>query len=287
MKVPSLNWPTRGLPRVERAGNWPLDDRGFGYGYLCPTHALHIYDYTAQVRIGSHEVAVRPGDATLTPAGSESRYDLPLPGRHWCVHFFPEPAAGERVVLPLHVPLGAHRLRMIDGVRRMAALLALRKGPQQVVVEAAASATMLAVLLELAAMAPGAVSAAHVATPEGQLAAAAAFIEEHLGEALVVPDLAATIGLSQNYLARRFRARYGTTLHGYQLARRVEHAQLLLESTDVPVGRIADRLGFSDLQHFNKQFRRLTGINPTTFRTLGRKSGGTGGQQDGGVGRRV
>ena len=78
--------------------------------------------------------------------------------------------------------------------------------------------------------------------------------------------LARQAGLTQNYLARRFREHFGCTLHGYQLARRIEHASQLLESTDMPIARIAERLGFSDAQHFNKQFRRLLSASPTSFR---------------------
>jgi AraC-like DNA-binding protein len=266
-----FTWPNRGLARIERAGHWPLDDRGFEHGYCCPTHALHIYEYSAQVRLGDREIAVRPGDATLTPAGIESRYDLPRPGRHWCIHFFPVPADGPAVDLPLHLPLGALRHRLVEGVRRIAALLATPETEARATAEAAAAATLLGMLLELATIRPDSDgrAAARPPTSRDALATAAAMIDDRLGEPLAVPALAEAVGLTQNYLARRFRERYGTTLQGYQLLRRIEHAQQLLGSTDIPVGRIAERLGFSDAQHFNKQFRRLVGTNPTGFRAGG------------------
>ena len=36
---------------------------------------------------GGDPAAFAPGAVTLSPAGVETRYDLPKPGRHWCVHF--------------------------------------------------------------------------------------------------------------------------------------------------------------------------------------------------------
>ena len=151
-----FTWPAGTLPRIERAGRYPHDDRGYKYTYLTPTHALHLYGYEAGMRLGTEEIALQPGDATITPAGVESRYDLPRAGRHWCVHFQPAPAAaGWTVDLPLHLRLGAQGARVEDGMRRLAELLARRAGAQRATVEAAASAALLAIILDLAAIAQG------------------------------------------------------------------------------------------------------------------------------------
>ena len=50
------------------------------------------------------------------------------------------------------------------------------------------------------------------------------------------------------------------------IARRVEHARYLLESTDLPIWRVAERVGIPDPQHFNKTVRRLTGTSPSAIR---------------------
>jgi AraC-like DNA-binding protein len=258
-----FRWGLGALPRIDRAGNWPLDDRGFEHAYLSLTHALHVYDYAAAVRIGGQAIAIRPGDATITPAGIASRYHLDRPGRHWCVHFHPIDPGAAAVGIPLHLRLGAMRRHVVDAVRRIAGLLSTPPGGQRVAAEAGASAMLLEVLLELSAWprAGGTRTGA-----EAALLQAATLIDERLSDRLDVPALARQAGLTQNYLARRFRLHFGCTLHGYQLARRIEHAQQLLETTDMPIARIAERLGFSDAQHFNKQFRRLLSACPTSFR---------------------
>ena len=98
---------------------------------------------------------------------------------------------------------------------------------------------------------------------------AAAHLDNHLADELYIPALAREIGMSQNWLAKAFRDVHGQTLQRYLLARRIEHAQSLLMTTDLPIARIAERLGFGDSQYFNKQFRRLAGCNPTAYRLRG------------------
>ena len=83
---------------------------------------------------------------------------------------------------------------------------------------------------------------------------------------LTVPSIAREVGLSQNYLARFFRKRYGMTIPRYLLVRRIDLARHLLLTSDDLVKQIAGRVGLPDPQYFNKQFRRLTGSNPSDFR---------------------
>src|SRR5579862_3421617 len=106
MEITNFNWWLTALPEVLRAGRYPLDDKGFSNFYCSQTHALHVYDYAGVIRFGTREYALHPGDVTLSPALAETRYDLPRPGLHWCIHFHPVEGSGERCVIPLHMPLG-------------------------------------------------------------------------------------------------------------------------------------------------------------------------------------
>ena len=74
------------------------------------------------------------------------------------------------------------------------------------------------------------------------------------------------MGLSQNYLARRFKARFGVTLQGYLRNCRMEYAGLLLATTDMPIGQVGACVGLPDPQHFNKQFRAVFGESPSAAR---------------------
>lgn len=91
-------------------------------------------------------------------------------------------------------------------------------------------------------------------------------IRENLRAPLDVGLLAEVAGLSRNYLARRFKARFGMTMLRYVLECRIARARELIETTDAPIQSIAAQVGIADLQRFNKAFRRVTGSSPSAAR---------------------
>ena len=101
-------------------------------------------------------------------------------------------------------------------------------------------------------------------------------VENRLREPLSVPDLAEEAGLSQNYLAQAFRQRYGLTMANFILRRRIELACYLLTASRATVTHIAHEAGLPDVQHFNKQFRRLVGVSPSAYRERARAKSAAG-----------
>lgn len=87
MPTPSLRWPIRAVPVIYCAGRYPLDERHFPTTYRSTTHALHLHEYHGVIRMNHHRLTLHPGDLTLSVAGGRTRYDLPQPGHHWCIHF--------------------------------------------------------------------------------------------------------------------------------------------------------------------------------------------------------
>ncbi|MBA3709781.1 MAG: hypothetical protein H0W83_13290, partial [Planctomycetes bacterium] len=116
--LPMFTWPVAALPDVLRAGRYPFDDRGFEVCYRSPTHALHVYEYHGAIRIGDRSFTLAPGDATISPVGIETRYDLPRRGHHWCVHFHPVEIRGASCRLPTKVALGSLRTRVVEAIQR-------------------------------------------------------------------------------------------------------------------------------------------------------------------------
>lgn len=82
--------------------------------------------------------------------------------------------------------------------------------------------------------------------------------------------IAADLGVSVATLRRRFRNAMGASPHQWLLRERIYQAQNLLTNTDEPLKQIADRLGYCDVYHFNRHFRKLAGLPPATFRRLSR-----------------
>ncbi len=89
---------------------------------------------------------------------------------------------------------------------------------------------------------------------------------EHLEEPLSVTRLARRAGTSPRTFARRFRAATGTTPHQWLLAQRVLLAQRLLETTDEPVERVAQRCGFASAAGLRAHFSRSVAASPLSYR---------------------
>jgi transcriptional regulator GlxA family with amidase domain len=100
----------------------------------------------------------------------------------------------------------------------------------------------------------------------GTLAPLIAWALEHLAEDLTIDVLAAKSNLSPRTLARRFEAETGRGPMHWVAERRVENARALLEDTDLTVTEVAFASGFRSLQTFRRQFSRLTGTSPRTYR---------------------
>jgi len=244
---------------------FPLDDRGFTNTYNAQTNALHMYGYYGRIRMDGREIPLSPGDVTISRSRGHTCYDLPQPGQHHCIHFrFPQRTTAPHATIPIHFSLGIWR--DVAAQRIMAIAQHLMHQPQSSSANAAASAGMLELLLWLSQRYEQMGTHTTGQRADRAVERAAATLEEDLARPLDVPELAEQVGLSQNYLSKLFRRRYGMTIPRYLLTRRISHARDLLLSTDLPVGRIATRVGLPDPQHFNKQFRRVTGISPTQMR---------------------
>lgn len=92
------------------------------------------------------------------------------------------------------------------------------------------------------------------------------YIDSHLQENIALEVLAEIAQLSVHHFARAFRQSLGIPPHNYIVQRRVEHAQQLLRTTDLPLSEIAIVAGFTDQSHLARHFRTITGVSPSLTR---------------------
>lgn len=80
-------------------------------------------------------------------------------------------------------------------------------------------------------------------------------------------ELAHLVGLSESYLATLFHKATGMSILQYQTQQRMTLARELLDTTSLPIGTVAHTAGYADPLYFSRQFRRLNGMSPETYRS--------------------
>lgn len=93
-----------------------------------------------------------------------------------------------------------------------------------------------------------------------------------LAEPLTVRRLAGRAAMSERNFLRRFREATGATPKAWLAHERVSRAQELVETTDEPMDRIAERCGFAAPETFRRAFRERVGLAPSRYRRRFRRA---------------
>lgn len=76
------------------------------------------------------------------------------------------------------------------------------------------------------------------------------------------------IGVDYHYLSTAFSAAEGLTIEKYVILQRIERVKELLQYDEMNLSEIADSLGYSSVQHLSQQFKKVTGLTPSSYRQL-------------------
>jgi AraC-like DNA-binding protein len=99
-----------------------------------------------------------------------------------------------------------------------------------------------------------------------RLAEAISYLETHSEDPIDLDELAGTAHMSKRSFIRAFRAAMGSTPIAYLIQLRINRAADLLRHADQNITDIAFRVGFSDSNYFTRQFSKVIGISPRTYR---------------------
>jgi len=92
------------------------------------------------------------------------------------------------------------------------------------------------------------------------------YIVDHLSEEITLTSLAEKFYFSPQYLSKRFKEIYHTTVMNYLTKLRMENASSLLELSELTIQEIAQSVGYDDENYFGKVFRKYYGTSPTQYR---------------------
>ncbi len=114
-----------------------------------------------------------------------------------------------------------------------------------------------------------------------------AISDPHIGPALklihenperpwTLSDLCQRVGLGRSVFSARFTKLVGQSMHRYVIERRMAEAAFLLESSEEPIARIANRVGYETTAAFSKLFVRHHRLAPGRYRAVRRSDVGEG-----------
>lgn len=89
---------------------------------------------------------------------------------------------------------------------------------------------------------------------------------DRLHEPLQLTDLARHAGMSRRTFTRHFRAEVGLSPGQWLTQQRVDLARHLLESSDLPVTRVAERVGFGTDTTLRQHLHAAIGVSPGAYR---------------------
>ena len=93
-------------------------------------------------------------------------------------------------------------------------------------------------------------------------------INYDLSADLSLKVLAKNLNVNPSYLSTLFKKETGSTLTEYVNRKRIEHAILLLNSTDMQIQTIALYCGIPDVNYFTKTFKKIIGKTPKEYREM-------------------
>jgi AraC-like DNA-binding protein len=110
-------------------------------------------------------------------------------------------------------------------------------------------------------------SSGAAATPErDEVLAYIEHLQTHFFEATTIDEAANQVGLPRRRFTAMFKELAGRSWLKHIRQLRVQHAEQLLQKTDLPITSVAFECGYEDLSTFYRQFKRQTGVAPGIWR---------------------
>lgn len=76
-------------------------------------------------------------------------------------------------------------------------------------------------------------------------------------------------GYDYPYISSLFSSIEGVTIEKYAIAQRIEYVKELIVYNEMSLSEIAFSVGYSSVHHLSNQFKKVTGMTPTRFKSLG------------------
>lgn len=83
---------------------------------------------------------------------------------------------------------------------------------------------------------------------------------------LSLKKVADYVGLNEKYFTNRFSKETGETFSSYVTKLRMQKAKELLKTTSFKIYEISEMVGYHNVEHFNRMFKKLNDVSPAQYR---------------------
>ena len=92
------------------------------------------------------------------------------------------------------------------------------------------------------------------------------YIHAHYAQPISMAEVAAQLYRSPEHFSRQFKEEVGENFSSYLTRYRLERAQELLQTTDLPVASVAVQTGYTTPGYFSRLYKKYKGVSPEAER---------------------
>lgn len=92
------------------------------------------------------------------------------------------------------------------------------------------------------------------------------YLHSNYSSRITLKGLVEKFNLNRTTINDLFRKATGESVISYLIKLRIEASAMMLKDTGIPIKEIGYRVGFEDIAHFSRTFKRMKGISPNQYR---------------------
>ena len=92
------------------------------------------------------------------------------------------------------------------------------------------------------------------------------YIAHNYSENITLENIAPLFGYNSSYLGKIFSKKMGVNFNTYLDSIRIEHSKELLVKNKLQVYKIAELVGYRNVDYFHIKFKKSTGMSPAEYR---------------------